>query len=64
MRVVDSGCLCGHVHEEIATGLFDLYPRRSAPDLDFDFVLIGMSGLADPVPVIQLLLTDPCWRGL
>ena len=29
MRVVDSGCLCGHVHEEIATSLLDLY-RRSA----------------------------------
>lgn len=59
MRVVDSGCLCGHVHEEIATSLLDLYRRRDhAPDLDFDFVLIEMSGLADPVPVIQLLLTD------
>ena len=59
MRVVDSGCLCGHVHEEIASGLLDLYSRRDhAPDLDFDFVLIEMSGLADPVPVIQLLLTD------
>ena len=59
MRVVDTGCLCGHVHEEIATSLLDLYRRRDhAPDLDFDFVLIEMSGLADPVPVIQLLLTD------
>ena len=60
MRVVDSGCLCGHVHEEIATSLLDLNRRRDhAPDLDFDFVLVEMSGLADPVPVIQLLLTDP-----
>jgi G3E family GTPase len=59
VRVVDSGCLCGHVHEEIATSLLDLYGQRGrAPDLDFDFVLIEMSGLADPVPVIQLLLTD------
>ena len=59
MRVVDSGCLCGHVHEEIASSLLDLYRRRDhAPDLDFDFVLIEMSGLADPVPVIQLLITD------
>jgi G3E family GTPase len=59
MRVVDSGCLCGHVHEEIATSLLDLYRQRDhAPALGFDFVLIEMSGLADPVPVIQLLLTD------
>jgi len=59
MRVIDSGCLCGHVHDEIASSMLDLYARRgSAPGRDFDCVLIEMSGLADPVPVIQLLLTD------
>jgi G3E family GTPase len=59
MRVVDSSCLCGHVHEEIAVSLIDLYLKRDRdPMLDFDFVLIEMSGLADPVPVIQNLLTD------
>jgi G3E family GTPase len=60
MRVFDSGCLCGHVHDEIASSLLDLQAKRSRrPDRDFDCVLIEMSGLADPVPVIQLLLTDP-----
>jgi len=60
MRVVDSGCLCGHVHDEIASSLLDLEAKRSRrPERDFDCVLIEMSGLADPVPVIQLLLTDP-----
>ena len=59
MRVIDSGCLCGHVHEEIASSLLDLYARRDRdPDMDFDFALIELSGLADPVPVIQILLTD------
>jgi G3E family GTPase len=59
LRVVDSGCLCGHVHEEIATALLDLYAKREVrTDLAFDHVLIEMSGLADPVPVIQILLTD------
>jgi G3E family GTPase len=59
MRIVDSGCLCGHVHEEIASSLIDLYVKRERdPKLDFDCVLIEMSGLADPVPVIQALLTD------
>ncbi len=60
MRVIDGGCLCGHVHEEVASSLLDLYIKRDRdPALDFDFVLIEMSGLADPVPVIQILLTDP-----
>jgi G3E family GTPase len=59
MRVIDGGCLCAHVHEEIASSLLDLYVKRDRdPDLDFDFVLIEMSGLSDPVPVIQNLLTD------
>jgi G3E family GTPase len=59
MRVIDGGCLCGHVHEEVASSLLDLYAKRECdPTLDFDFVLIEMSGLADPVPVIQVLLTD------
>ncbi len=59
MRVIDGGCLCAHMHEEIASSLLDLYVKRDRdPELDFDFVLIEMSGLADPVPVIQNLLTD------
>ncbi|HZP77930.1 MAG TPA: GTP-binding protein [Pseudolabrys sp.] len=59
IRVVDSGCLCGHVHEEVATALLDLdHQRQAGCELDFDFVLIETSGLADPVPIIQILLTD------
>lgn len=59
LRVIDGGCLCGHVHDEIASSLLDLHAKRGPdPALDFDFVLIEMSGLADPVPVIQILLTD------
>ena len=60
MRIVDSGCLCGHVHDEIASSLLDLHAKRGGgPAGDFNCVLIEMSGLGDPVPVIQLLLTDP-----
>jgi len=60
MRVVDSGCLCGHVHEEVASSLLDLHDRRaSEPDARFDLALVETSGLADPVPIMQILLTDP-----
>jgi G3E family GTPase len=59
MRIVDAGCLCGHVHEEVASSLLDLHGKRERnPARNFDSVLIEMSGLADPVPVIQILLTD------
>ena len=53
MRIIDAGCLCGHVHDEIASSLLDLYAMRvRGSELDFECVLIEMSGLADPVPVI------------
>ena len=59
MHVIDGGCLCGNVHEEVASSLLDLAAKRDRdPALNFDSVLIEMSGLADPVPVIQILLTD------
>ena len=59
MRVVDGGCLCGHVHEEVATSLLDLAShRRAGGDAHFDHALIETSGLADPVPIIQVLLAD------
>lgn len=59
MRIVDTGCLCGHMHEEIAASLLDLAVKRERdPNLDFDCVLIEMSGLADPVPVVQILQAD------
>jgi G3E family GTPase len=59
VRILDAGCLCGHVHEEVASSLLDLHAKRAIGGArDFDVVLIEMSGLADPVPVIQILLTD------
>jgi G3E family GTPase len=59
-RIIDGGCVCGHVHEEVATSLLDLLDHRTARgETAFDRVLIETSGLADPVPIIQILLTDP-----
>lgn len=58
MRVIDGGCLCGHVHEEVASSLLDLHERRSVPGGEYDSVLIETSGLADPVPIVQILLAD------
>jgi G3E family GTPase len=60
MRLIDGGCLCGHVHEEVATRLLDLLAARHLHgDASFDRVLIETSGLADPVPIVQILQTDP-----
>jgi len=59
VRLIDSGCICGHVHDEVAARLLDLDANRAfGPEHRFDCVLIETSGLADPVPIIQLLLAD------
>lgn len=64
VRLVDSGCICGHVHDEIAARLLDLDAARDdGPEHQFDCVLIETSGLADPVPIVQLLLTDDAIVG-
>jgi G3E family GTPase len=61
MRLVDGGCMCEYVHEEIAENLMNLLEARRLGDegAAFDRVLIETSGLGDPVPIIQLLQTDP-----
>ena len=59
MRLIDGGCLCGHVHEEVAASLLHLLRQRErGAESSFDRVIIETSGLADPVPIIQILLTD------
>ncbi|WP_232076784.1 CobW family GTP-binding protein [Variovorax sp. PBL-H6] len=60
MRLVDGGCMCEYVHEEVAASLLNLLDRRVAgTETDFDRVLIETSGLGDPVPIIQMLQVDP-----
>ena len=57
-RVIDTSCLCGHVHDEVAASLLDLHEHRAHGDASFDRVLVETSGFADPVPIIQILLTN------
>jgi G3E family GTPase len=60
LRLIDGGCLCGHVHEEVAASLMHLLEHRDDhADARFDRIVIETSGLADPVPIIQILLADP-----
>lgn len=53
------GCLCCVGREDLTGALYALVCRKDPPE----HILIELSGLADPVPVAQQLLTSE-WRGL
>ena len=58
--VLGNGCLCCAMRGNLAETLRTLEARRQRGPADgFDRVVIETSGLADPVPVLRLLLGDP-----
>ncbi|AWR86432.1 CobW family GTP-binding protein [Meiothermus taiwanensis] len=54
---LSNGCLCCVGREDLISALFKLISRKDKPD----YILIELSGLADPVPVAQTVL-DPFAR--
>jgi G3E family GTPase len=56
---LQTGCLCCKVRTDLAQTLQDLLLRRDRGDCPpFDRVVIETSGLADPAPILQTLMTD------
>ena len=54
-----SGCICCTVRGDLVDTLRDLDVKRRAGGVPpFDRVLIETTGLADPVPIIQTVITD------
>lgn len=60
---LSTGCLCCTVRGDLVETLRDLYERRAAGTVPrFSRVLIETTGLADPIPVVQALITFPVAR--
>jgi G3E family GTPase len=55
---LSTGCLCCAVRNDLIETLLDLHRRRADGEVDFDRIIIETSGLADPVPILQSLMTD------
>ena len=53
-----TGCLCCAVQTDLARTLLELRARREAGTVSYDRVLIETSGLAEPAPILQALMTD------
>lgn len=58
--LLSNGCLCCTVRGDLVDTLSDLYlKRRDGAIPAFDKVVVETTGLADPVPIIQTVVTDP-----
>lgn len=58
--VLPSGCICCAVRSDVEATLRDLLARRHREEVPrFARVLIETTGLADPAPLVQLLLANP-----
>jgi G3E family GTPase len=61
---LQTGCLCCKIRNDLATTLHDLLGRRDEGRIvAFDRVVIETSGLADPAPILQTLMTDAAIAG-
>ncbi len=58
LLTLTTGCLCCAVQTDLARTLLGLTARREAGTAAYDRVLIETSGLAEPAPILQALMTD------
>src|SRR5262245_24602658 len=60
VTVLPNGCLCCDVRGDLEGAIGTLFGRRKSGDSPaFDRMLIETTGLADPAPIMQLLLNQP-----
>ncbi len=58
--LLDSGCLCCTVKSDLTQTMWDLAVKRDHKEVPpFQRMVIETTGLADPAPIIHLLMTEP-----
>jgi G3E family GTPase len=61
--LLDSGCLCCSLRDDLATELRDLLGRRERGEIPaFRRVVVETTGMADPGPIVYTLLSEPVVR--
>ena len=59
MILLQSGCLCCTIRGDLADTLRTLFAKRERGEIpQFNRVVIETTGLADPAPILQALMTD------
>lgn len=56
--LLNSGCLCCTVRDDLVETLDDLKTKRASGALSFSRVVIETTGLADPAPIVHTLMID------
>jgi G3E family GTPase len=58
--VMANGCLCCSLNGELEGIVGSLFAKREAGDIpEFDRLVVETTGLADPAPIMQLLIASP-----
>jgi G3E family GTPase len=56
--LLEGGCLCCKVRGDLVRTAGSLLARRSRGAVAFDRIVVETTGLADPAPILQALMTD------
>lgn len=59
VRLLESGCLCCSVRDDLTRTLAELSSLAESGAVQLDRVMVETTGLADPVPVMHTLATEP-----
>ena len=58
--LLENGCLCCAMREDLKTALKDLHSRRARGVMTrYERIVVETTGVADPVPIAYTLLADP-----
>jgi len=61
--LLQSGCICCTVRDDLGAALKDLLSRRARGEIPpFARIIVESTGLADPVPILSTVATDPILR--
>jgi G3E family GTPase len=56
--LLEGGCLCCKVRGDLVRTAGELLARRARGEACFDRIVVETTGLADPAPILQALMTD------
>ena len=58
--LLENGCLCCAMRDDLKTALKDLHSRRSRGEIPrYERVVVETTGIADPVPIAYTLMAEP-----